>query len=55
MSTGVLDTDTFAADSNCVIENGVLKEYTGDGRDIVITNSVTTIGVSDEVFKGLCV
>ena len=33
-----------AADSDFVIENGVLKEYKGKGGDIVIPEGVTEIG-----------
>lgn len=42
-------TTVFAGDEDFVIEDGVLTEYYGDGGDVVIPNSVTSIG--EEVFK----
>ena len=33
----------MSSNSNFVIENGVLKEYTGSGGDVVIPEGVTSI------------
>ena len=37
------------SNSDFVIENGVLKEYTGKGGDVVIPDGVTSIGL--DAFK----
>lgn len=42
----------FAADSDFVIENGVLTKYNGPGGDVVIPDSVTRIGDNAFFFCG---
>ena len=37
---------TYAQDSDFVIENGVLKEYKGHSKNVVIPNGVTTIDMN---------
>ena len=44
VTSGVIDTTVFAGAEDFVIEDGVLTEYYGDGGDVVIPNSVTSIG-----------
>lgn len=48
MALALVPTTALAADSDFVIENGVLTEYTGPGGDVTIPEGVTRIG--DEAF-----
>lgn len=50
VSTILFPSVTNAKSSDFEIVNGVLKSYTGDGGDIIIPDSVTSIG--DFVFEG---